>query len=83
MRYEDFLIGKRREWSGQGVSDFSLPPSLYPFQAALTSWALRKGRAAIFADTGLGKTAMQLAWAVNIPGPVLILAPLCVGDPIR
>src|SRR3990167_7653523 len=80
MRYEDFLIGKRREWSGQGVSYFSLPPSLYPFQAALTSWGLRKGRAAIFADTGLGKTAMQIAWAVNIPGRVLILAPLCVGE---
>src|SRR3990167_6336015 len=78
--YESFLASKRREWSGVGLTECSLPPSLYPFQASLTSWALRKGRAAIFADTGLGKTAMQLAWAVNIPGPVLILAPLCVGE---
>src|SRR3989338_98201 len=78
--YESFLASKRRDWSGVGLTECSLPPSLYPFQASLTSWALRKGRAAIFADTGLGKTAMQLAWAVNIPGPVLILAPLCVGE---
>lgn len=78
--YERFLAQKRHEWSGAGVTEFTLPPSLYPFQAALTSWALRKGRAAIFADTGLGKTAMQLAWAMNIPGRVLIFAPLCVAE---
>ena len=56
-----------------------MPSGLHPFQARLTEWALRKGRAAIFADTGLGKTRMQIAWAANIPGRVLILAPLCVG----
>src|SRR3990167_5296276 len=78
--YESFLASKRREWSGVGLTECSLPPSLSPFQASLTSWALRTGRAAPFAATGLGKTAMQLAWAVNIPGPVLILAPLCVGE---
>src|SRR3990167_4387686 len=54
--YESFLASKRREWSGVGLTECSLPPSLYPFQASL------------------------LAWAVNIPGPVLILAPLCVGE---
>src|SRR5207244_9147183 len=53
---------------------------LYPFQQALTRWALRKGRAALWADTGLGKTLMQVAWAVKIPGRVLILAPLCVSQ---
>ena len=78
--YNAFLATKRREWSGVGVSAFTLPSSLYPFQSALSAWALRKGRAAIFADTGLGKTAMQLAWAANIPGRVLIFAPLCVGE---
>ena len=78
--YAAFLAGKRREWSGAGVTTFTLPDSLYPFQAALTAWALRKGRTAIFADTGLGKTRMQLSWAANIPGRVLIFAPLCVGE---
>ena len=70
---------KRRVWHGQGLAPGPLPGGLFPFQAALTSWAIRKGRAALWADTGLGKTRMQLAWAAQIPGRVLILAPLCVG----
>ena len=79
--YAAFLESKRRQWSGIGVcvSPDALPEWLYPFQQHLTAWALRKGRAALFADTGLGKTRMQLAWAAQIPGRVLILAPLCVG----
>jgi superfamily II DNA or RNA helicase len=60
-----------------------LPASLFPHQEALTRWALKRGRAAIFADTGLGKTRMELAWAdvVNreTGRPVLILAPLAVA----
>ena len=39
-------------------SGFSVPASLFPHQSALTAWALRRGRAAIFADTGLGKSRM-------------------------
>ena len=79
--YAAFLAGKRHEWTGVGqdVPESALPSGLYPFQAALTRWALRKGRAALWADTGLGKTRMQVAWASQIPGRVLILAPLCVG----
>lgn len=55
---------------------------LFPHQSALVNWALRKGRCAIFADTGLGKTLMQLDWAraVSAAGPVLILAPLAVAE---
>lgn len=81
MDYGSFLAGKRRDWTGAGfvVSADDLASGLFPFQAALTRWALRKGRAALFADTGLGKTRMQVAWAEKIPGRVLILAPLCVG----
>ena len=60
-----------------------LPASLFPHQAALTGWALRRGRAAIFADTGLGKSRMELAWADQVRQhtglPVLILAPLAVA----
>ena len=80
--YAAFLDRKRREWAGAGltVDANALTGGLYPFQAALTRWALRKGRAALFADTGLGKTRMQVAWAAKIPGRVLILAPLCVGE---
>lgn len=56
-----------------------LHASLFPFQRDLVGWALRRGRAALFADTGLGKTAMQIEWARHVPGDVLILAPLAVA----
>ena len=49
----------------------------------LVSWALRRGRAALFADTGLGKTSMQVEWARVVSeraGRVLILAPLAVAE---
>jgi superfamily II DNA or RNA helicase len=57
----------------------TLHPALFPFQRALVAWSLRKGRAALFCDTGLGKTLMQLVWANEVPGRVLILAPLAVA----
>jgi hypothetical protein len=57
--------------------------TLFPFQKAIVLWALKRGRAAIFADTGLGKTAMQTAWAWAVHqrtgNRALILAPLCVA----
>jgi hypothetical protein len=60
-----------------------MPNQLFDFQQALVQWAVRKGRAAIFADCGLGKTAMQLTWAQNVAQhtdrPVLILTPLAVA----
>jgi DNA modification methylase len=63
--YRDFLAGKRSVAPTVGIEvDLeTLPLWLFPFQRDLVKWALRKGRAAIFADTGLGKTRMQLAWA--------------------
>ena len=78
--YATFLESKKREWTGCGedIPIEALPSGLKDFQASLTRWALKKGRSAIFADTGLGKTWMQVAWAAQIPGRVLILAPLCV-----
>src|SRR4051812_7518833 len=80
MDYDAFLARKRREWTGAAVPDATVPAEgLRDFQARLTAWALRKGRAALFADTGLGKTRMQVAWALAIPGRVLILTPLCVA----
>ena len=60
-----------------------MPDFLFPFQRALTTWAIEKGRCAIFADCGLGKTPMQLVWAQNVVEktckPVLVLTPLSVG----
>lgn len=65
------------------ASGFSVPSSLFQHQSALAGWAIRRGRAAIFADTGLGKSRMQLAWADAVrrhtKQPVLILAPLAVA----
>lgn len=59
------------------------PDYLYPFQRELVEWAIRQGRGALFADCGLGKTPMQLAWAEAVReqtgDPVLIVTPLAVG----
>jgi hypothetical protein len=61
-----------------------MPEFLFDFQVHLVEWALRRGRAAIFADCGLGKTPMQLVWAENVVRktnkPVLILTPLAVSQ---
>ena len=61
-----------------------LPSALKPFQKALTAWALKRGRAALFEGTGLGKTLQQLSWARAVAnyeqGPVLILTPLAVAE---
>jgi hypothetical protein len=57
--------------------------NLFPFQKRIVQWALRKGRAALFEDTGLGKTAQQLEWAKHVSWRtgkhVLIFAPLGVA----
>jgi len=66
-----------------GFAPLWLPDFLFDFQASVTEWAIRKGRAAIFADCGLGKTPMQLVWAENVVRQtnkrVLILTPLAVA----
>lgn len=84
MNYADFIARKLAYVAPSGIADgFSVPAYLFPHQSALTAWALRRGRAAIFADTGLGKTRMELAWAAAVvrhtSQPVLILAPLAVA----
>ncbi len=82
-RYSEFLAEKAQDNSGCGFEPLFLPDFLFPFQAHLVDWAVRKGKAAIFADCGLGKTPMQLVWAENVVrktnGRVLILTPLAVG----
>lgn len=78
--YADFLATKRRVWTGLGHEPGALPPQLYEWQAAIVRWALRKGRAAIWADCGLGKSFMQVAWADALGVPTIFLAPLCVAE---
>lgn len=81
MEYQDFLIQKELVMpdSGIEVDDSDLHDSLFPFQRDLVRWALRKGRAAIFATTGMGKTRMQVEWARLTGQNVLIVAPLAVA----
>lgn len=83
MRYEDFIADKANVGSLSGFDPSWMSPQLFDFQRALVEWAVRKGRAAIFADCGLGKTAMQLAFAENCVRhtgrPALILTPLAVS----
>lgn len=81
MSYEQFLAQKLIQDPPTGVDVVpELSRLLFPFQSDIVRWALKRGRAAIWADCGLGKTAMQLEWAKHIPGPVLILAPLAVAQ---
>ena len=81
--YESFLARKAQLGGEHGFDPESLPEWLFGFQADLVTWALRKGRAAIFADCGMGKTPMQLVWAEQVHRrtgrPVLIVTPLAVA----
>lgn len=82
--YGAFIHRKLHEGADSGFDPLWLTDSLFDFQSALVTWALRKGRAAIFADTGLGKTLMEVTWAHNVHAftnkPVLILTPLAVAE---
>lgn len=80
--YRAFLERKSHTGGEFGFAPIFLPEFLFDFQKHLVDWAIRRGRAAIFADCGLGKTPMQLVWAQNIVErtnkPVLIITPLAV-----
>lgn len=87
--YEDFLASKRRVFEPTGISEPpALSDKLFPFQEAVTRWALRRGRAALWLDTGLGKSRCAIEWARVVCehmqpagyGRVLILTPLAVAQ---
>jgi len=80
--YADFLAAKRPLAfdHGRHIDPGDVHPSLFDFQRDLVVWAVRKGRAALLADTGLGKTRMQLEWARLSGQRTLILAPLAVAE---
>jgi hypothetical protein len=81
--YASFLERKTHLGGDHGFDPLWMPTALFPFQESLVEWACRKGRAAVFADCGLGKTVVQLTWAENVArktgGRVLILTPLAVA----
>lgn len=87
--YLDFLARKVRIDPPTGFSQVpNLPTQLFPFQRDIVSWALRRGRAAIFAQTGLGKSFMELAWGKVVHEMtgrnVLLLTPWAVaGQMVR
>ena len=82
--YAEFLARKAIVDPMTGIADPAIGiEALFPFQRDLTAWALRRGRAALFAGTGLGKSLMEMAWAQAVgretQQPVLHLTPLAVG----
>lgn len=83
MSYASFLDAKAQVADRAGFAPVWMPDFLFDFQAHLVEWAIRQGRAAIYADCGLGKTPMQLVWAENVAretnGRVLLLTPLAVA----
>jgi DNA modification methylase len=82
VNYETLLDSKRHRPQSNGIEPDGTHPSLFPFQSSLVRWAIRRGQAAIFADTGLGKTRMQLEWLRQVAGDGdgLIVAPLAVAE---
>ena len=81
MNYQEFLKTKQKMIvdSGKDVDDEKINPHLFDYQHDIVKWALKKGKSAVFAGTGLGKTRIQLAWADLVGGRVLIFAPLAVA----
>ena len=82
-QYQEFLDSKSHIGTFDGFDPIFMPEFLFDFQKHLVDWSIRKGRSAIFADCGLGKTPMQLVWAENIVRKtnknVLIVTPIAVG----
>jgi len=83
--YEDFIARKSAVPVHAGLEVRKLPDALRPFQRDIVTWGLQRGRAAVFAGTGLGKTFQQLSWAQAVQQDamwrrVLVLAPLAVAQ---
>ena len=81
--YDEFIEAKAQLTNQGGFEPVNLPAHLFDFQRSLVDWAVWQGRGAIFADCGLGKTPMELAWAEQVHRktgkPVLLLTPLAVS----
>ena len=83
MDYKDFLESKRHKSIDYGIEPLWIPNEMFDYQKYVTEYAIRKGRCAVFLDTGLGKTIIELTTAVNYMmhtnKPVLIITPLAVA----
>ena len=83
INYKEFLRSKHVAAKPSGFESGELPSAMFPFQADVTRWACRQGRAGAWLQTGLGKTIVQLSWAEQVHrhtgGNVLILCPLAVA----
>ena len=81
MNYQEFLLTKTRRHAALGVDvpTGAIHPSLHDWQAHIVRRALERGRSAVFADTGLGKTRMQIEWSRLVSNRSLIIAPLSVA----
>lgn len=81
--YERFLEQKRHKGSDYGIEPVFMPPQMFPYQQYVAEYAIKKGRCAVFLDTGLGKTLIEITTAVNYSRytnkPVLIITPLAVA----
>ena len=85
MNYSEFINSKTAVSPSTGISgEIKISDKLFPFQKATVEWALKRGRAAIWADCGLGKTPMQLEWARQVyeytKQDIIIFAPLAVAQ---
>ena len=89
MEYNEFIKNKEviAKETGFKISKEELNQNLFEFQKDIVRWALIKGRAAIFADTGHGKTIMQLEWANQVykrtKGKILIVDALEVDNKMK
>jgi len=83
-KYTQFLTNKIKHAKPVGFECEAINESLFDYQKKIVRWSLKRGRAALFCDTGTGKTGMQLEWARHVHQhtgqPVLILAPLAVAQ---
>ncbi len=83
MNYADFIANKMHQGADRGFEPTFMPDGAFDFQKAMIEYAVRKGRAALFEDCGLGKTLQFLSWAQNVVEhtnkPVLVMTPLAVS----
>ena len=80
MNYQEFLESKKHSGIDYGINPNYIPDKMFDFQKHISEYAIKKGRCAVFLDTGLGKTIIQLTVAKNYVQhtnkPVLIITPL-------
>jgi hypothetical protein len=82
--YDQFIAAKAKQQMPHGFKPMHITAPLFPWQKAVVRWAIETGRAALFEDCGLGKTAQQLEWSRQIVAhtgkPVLILTRRAVAQ---